>query len=253
MYSEKQFDQLEQEEHSLTDEALVAALLILGELHSNLESTLREFYQKYGKDGVITYAEARKWVSEKDHRKRMTLLWLLIGDEFGTFHRKINPKFDTFLTQVINKELGFFGVDLDVEKILNTPWGVDKTTWVIRLSNDVEKWNAYVNIDLKRAIMKGQSLDDVLKSLNERFDNIGKALKKLGFTESTAVGSIARNEIFKELGITKYKFYSREDERTCEECGALHGMIFPVSAYEVGVNASPIHSHCRCWTVPIKD
>ena len=78
-------------------------------------------------------------------------------------------------------------------------------------------------------------------------------LNKLALTESTAVGSIARREIFKELGIKKYQFFTKPDERRCETCGAMHGLIFPISAYEIGVTASPLHPHCRCWEVPITD
>ena len=61
------------------------------------------------------------------------------------------------------------------------------------------------------------------------------------------------SEIFKKLGINRYGFYSRVDERRCEYCGSLHGKTFPITAYEVGVTASPIHPRCRCWEVPITD
>ncbi len=253
MYDEKQFDELEQEEHALTEEAIIAILVLLASVRSDLENLIREFYQKYGKDGVVTYAEARKWVSEKDHRRRLTVLWLAIAAEFATFHTKINPKFDTFLTQVIEKELGFFGVDLDIEDILNTPWGVDEAIWATRLQDDIELWNAYINADLKRSILKRETVEEVLTAMDKRFTSLEYVIKRLGLTESTAVGSLARKEIFKELGINKYQFFAREDERTCDECGALHGLIFPISAYEVGVTASPIHAHCRCWEVPIQE
>lgn len=253
MWTNEELDQLEQEEHVLTEEALAAILVILASIRSDLENLIREFYQKYGKDGVVTYAEARKWVSEEDHRRRLTALWLAIGNEFATFHTKITPKFATFLTQVIEKELGFFGVDLDIEDILKTPWGVDEAIWATRLQDDVELWNAYINADVKRSILKRQNVDDVLEVLDKRLASLEYVIKRLGLTESTAVGSLARKEIFKELGIKKYQFYAREDERTCDECGALHGLIFPISAYEVGVTASPIHAHCRCWEVPIQE
>ena len=46
MFTEEQFVQLEQEERTLTDEAIVAMLLILTNTKGNLEKELREFYQK---------------------------------------------------------------------------------------------------------------------------------------------------------------------------------------------------------------
>ena len=89
--------------------------------------------------------------------------------------------------------------------------------------------------------------------LDKRFKSMESIIKTLGLSESTAVGSIARQRIFRELGITKYQFYTKADERTCETCGAMHGLIFPMSAYEVGVTASPVHPRCRCWEVPLWD
>lgn len=67
MYTEEQFINLEQEERELTDEAIAIMLLILANIKGDLEKELQSFYQKYGKDGVVTYSEARKWVSEQDH------------------------------------------------------------------------------------------------------------------------------------------------------------------------------------------
>lgn len=252
-YTEEQFIALEQEERELTDEEIVLILLIIASLHSNLETELRAFYQKYGKDGVVTYAEARKWVSEKDHTRRLTALTLFIGGEFLSALGNMETHFRKFLTEVVGKESTFFGIKVDVEKILSRPWGLDDLYWLERLEADVNLWNARIMKDLKQAMHRGASLDDVLKQLDKRFKSINNVLEALGISESTAVGSLTRQQIFKELGISKYQFYTKADERTCEECGALHGQIFPISAYEVGVTASPIHPRCRCWEVPIMD
>lgn len=253
MYTEEEFTQLEQEERELTDEAIAILLLILANTKGNLEKELRNFYQQYGRDGVVTWQQARKWVSDKDHRRRLTALLILLTDEFDKLHSKLNPKFDSFLTKVVSKELDFFDVDLDVEDILNHVWGVDEATWFNRLADDVELWKVYVANDLKRSFMRQDNVEDVIEQLNKRFTSMEKVIQKLAMTESTAVGSLARREIFKEIGISKYQYYAREDERTCEVCGSLHGLVFPVSSYEIGVNASPMHPWCRCWEVPIMD
>ena len=253
MYTDEQFEKLEQEERELTNEAIALMLLILANTKRNLEKELRSFYQKYGKDGVVTWQEARKWVGEKDHRRRITALMLYLSGEFISALSKLTPKFRGFLTEVVEKEMGFFEVDIDLDDILSATWGVDEATWLTRLEDDVELWSMYVGNDIKRSIMRRDDIEKVLKLLDKRFMSMENIVEKLAMTESTAVGSIARREIFKELGIKKYRYYAREDERTCEVCGSLHGLEFPISAYEVGVNASPIHPWCRCWEVPIMD
>ena len=253
MYTEEQLEQLEQEERIITNEAIVAMIFILHGLKDDMEHELRNFYQKYGKDGVVTYAEARKWVSEKDHRKRLNVLYGVLGLGFAKALDDMSKEFENFLRGVITKESEFFDVTLDIEKVLYTIWGVDETTWLKRLQDDVDLWNKYIANDLKTSILQRKHLDDVLKGLDDRFKSIERVLDKLAMTESTATGSLARKSICKELGVKKYMYFAQKDERTCEYCGGLHGKVFPMSAFEVGVTASPIHPRCRCWEVPIID
>lgn len=253
MYTEEEFITLEEEERELTDEAIAAILLILASTKNNLEKELRDFYHKYGKDGVVTYSEARKWVSEQDHRRRLTAITLYATLEFASALDKMKVEFEKMLKSVIGKETGFFDVEIDLDAILNMAWGEDLSTWLTRLEADVDLWNVRIASDWKKAFLKGDSLDDVLEQLNKRFKSIQNITEALGLSESTAIGSLARQKIFKELGITKYQFYTKPDEMRCERCGSMHGLVFPISAYEVGVTASPIHPRCRCWEVPIKE
>jgi SPP1 gp7 family putative phage head morphogenesis protein len=253
MYTDEELDQLEQEEHDLTEEIILAMLVILASLSHELKKELRSFYQEYGKDGVITYREARKWVSDADHRRRWTVLLLFLNDNFTALQDELTPHFDSLLRSIIDKESKFFNVDVDADDLINAGWGAGDLNWITRLDDDVDLWLYNVSKTIKQDMVRQQHIDDVLDDIDQRFDSMEKVLRKLTLSESTAMGSMARREIFKELGIKKYQFYAREDECTCDECGALHGLIFPMSAYEVGVTASPIHPHCRCWEVPIQE
>lgn len=253
MYTDEDLDNLEQEEHGLTEEAIALLLLELDLTKDELEKELRNFYQRYGNDGIITYSEARKWVSEKDHRRRLTILILAVNNAFANLLPNLNSNFDKMITDVIDKEAEFFQVDLDEYSLSDTPWGVDEKTWSERLSDDVALWTVYLATDIKRAIMRQLTIDSVIDQLDKRVVTMKNVLEQLALSESTAYGSLARRKIFKELGITKYRFHSRADERTCEVCGSMHGLIFPISAYEVGVTASPLHPRCRCWEVPIRE
>lgn len=253
MWSDEQFEKLEEEERSHTNEAILAMSLVINNAKDDIEKELQSFYQKYGKDGVITYQEARKWVSEQDRRRRMTVLYLTIGGIFATTLIKLSPKFENFLKDIVKMEGDFFDIDVDPLEVIYKKWGVDGLNWLDRLDDDIDLWTRVILNDLKKSFLRKDNLKDVMDQVNKRFDNIQRVLDRLGITESTAIGTMARREVFKELGIKKYRFYTRADERTCEQCGGLHGLIFPISAYEVGVTASPIHPRCRCWEVPIVD
>lgn len=253
MWTEEDFLALEEEEREITDESILLMLLILAGVKGDLEKELRAFYQQYGQDGVVTYAEARKWISSQDHQRRLTALLLFVGGAFSAAVPDIEQHFRGFLSGVIAKESTFFGVKLDVDKLLSRKWGVDDLNWLERLEEDVALWKARIATDVKQAIHQGKSLDEILKKLDDRFDSINSVLKTLGISESTAVGSMSRLTAFKELGIDKYQFFTEPDERRCETCGAMHGLVFPISSYEIGVTASPLHPRCRCWEVPVWD
>lgn len=252
MFTDEEFERLEREERELTDEAIALMLLILANAKDSLEKELRDFYSKYGKDGVVTYAEARKWASESDHRRRLTVLLLFINENFNALLSDLTPEFKAMLEEVIGKEAEFFNEEVE-DDVTETPWGVDEKTWLDRLTDDAALWTAYIATDVKQALLKRKHINDVIKQLDKRFVSMGHIIEKLGLTESTAIGSLGRRSIFKKLGVSKYRFYTRADERTCETCGAMHGLIFPISAFEVGVTASPLHPRCRCWEVPIID
>ena len=242
---------MEQEELEITEDALLIMLASLVYTQTELEKELRSFYQQYGKDGVVTYSEARKWVSHKDHTKRLTLLTLMIGGYFDKAFSNMKFEFDLMVREIISKESQTFKVEVDEDKVATQKWGNDEANWSTRLAENVDLWLAYVLTDIKRSLVKRENIDNVLERLDKRFVSFGKSLRSLVITESTAIGSLTRREIFKELGINKYKYYAKLDERTCEVCGAMHGMVFPFSAYEVGVTASPMHPHCRCFEIPI--
>ena len=255
MYTEQQLIDLEQEERELTDEAIALMILLLANAKSNLERELRDFYHKYGKDGIVTYAEARKWIGDSDHRRRLTALLLYVNENFDELRIELTPKFKEMLKDVIGKEIKFFDVENEniADKPLNEPWGTDEKTWLDRLEDDIAIWCAYILFEVKQAFHKRSHIDTLIARLNKRFKSMESLLTTLGLSESTAVGSMSRRMIFQQLGIGKYQFYTKADERTCEVCGSMHGLIFPISAYEIGVTASPLHPRCRCWEVPIVD
>lgn len=252
IYDETALDELEQEEHALTEETLVLLLLLLVAFHSELEAEIRSFFQKYGKNGVVTYADARKYVSSKDRRRRLNVLITWLHDRIVRFYYDANPKFLLMLRSVIKKESDFFGVDVDATDF-NMRWGADNADWDDRFKDDLLLWEAYLANEIKRGILTRSSVDKILEQIDKRVTSIEGVLRGLATTETTAIGTLARREIFKELGVTKYQYFARADERTCDVCGSMHGLIFPMTAYEPGVTASPLHPRCRCYEIPLKD
>lgn len=251
MFTDEQLEQLEEKEHEHAIEEYALLLAILASLSVDLGKELSSFYQKYGTDGIVTYYQARRKVSEKDKRKRYIALFLAINKLFEQTFENFDSNFKSHLKYIVGEEFDFFEQEVDIDDILSTPWGEDNLTWRERLWAYKKKWVNVICSDLKQSFHRRDELEDVLEDLGYRFSSMEKILWKLLVSESTATNSIARQKIFKEMGVSKYRFYTRVDERRCEQCGSLHGLVFPMSAWEVGVTASPIHPHCRCWEVPI--
>lgn len=252
MWTDEEFEALEESEHELTIEELAIMLLILTECRNNFLNELATFYRKYGKDGIITYNEARKYISNVDRRRRMTVLFLFLNNSLESAVNEIDGNFEALLTAIITKESDFFNVTFPKDDFVKTKWGVDELSWQERLLNNKNRWLVNIQRDLKQSWLRGLSIDDVLAQMDKRFTTMENVLEALVGSEVTAMSSMARKEILKDLDINHYRFYSRGDERRCEICGGLHGKEFPMSQYEVGVTAPPVHTNCRCWTVPVE-
>lgn len=250
MYTEDELKQLGIEEDELTEEEL---LLLLAALHTTLgefEKEVRAFYQKYGKDGVVTYSEVKKWVSSTNHTKRLFFLNQVVSDLFETGFNAFETTFKSHLQDIVLKEAQFFGVELDVDEILDTVWGMDEGNWLQRLTAHRNKWTVQLNTDLKLSFLKRDSIIDVLTNVAKRGESMETILKRLFRTESNAVSSIARKKIYEILGVEKFRFLHL-DGCTCELCSDMDGQVFPVSEYVVGVTANPLHPNCRDITEPI--
>lgn len=250
MWTDEQFEQLEQEELKITEEELALMIALLTLTKRDLEKEIRDFYSRFGKDGVITYQEARKWMSSKDHRKRLTVMLLFINAKFDELFDSLTPHFKAFLKGVAYKEYDFF--DLEVEEIVDSmKWGADNKTWEERLEDDIQLWKYQTQTKFKQSLLKRDTVEQIIEWIDDYFDYMSRVLERLGLTESTAFGSFIRQDIFRRMGVSKYRFYTQADERTCEVCGSMHGLIFPISAFLIGSTASPLHPHCRCFEIPI--
>lgn len=255
--TEKDYEQFEEEQHDETMSVYAAFLMLLDECHDEINKGLSDFYRKYGKDGVVTYAEAKKWAGKNDHRKRMVIIFLLFATVMGGLFDRLRPVAEKHFRSVIQQEFALHGVELEddmIEKILTTKWehsyGLD--TWDGRLDGYEDRWVLLLNNDLKTAFHTGNDVDDMVDDYNIRFDSMGRVLRKFLITETTAVNMLARREALKKQGIEKYRWYTRMDERVCAECGELHGITFPASAYQLGVTVPPKHEFCRCFILPVQ-
>ncbi len=54
--------------------------------------------------------------------------------------------------------------------------------------------------------------------------------------------------IYKALGVEKVMWVAEDDSKTCKDCKALDGKIFPLE------EAPPkLHPNCRCYYIPVRE
>lgn len=252
MYSTEEYEALEQMQHELTVEEFALILALLVTTSEGVINDLFSFYKSYGSDGVVNYITSRKRVGKRDKRKRVNKLFALIDEKFETYRSGAEIGIKAVLLKMIKTETDFYGVKLDVDELLNIKWGNDKLNWRTRLDNQLNQQKLKVKNRLKVAFVRGDLIDDLIEDLEIEFKKFERQLWSLYETEANAITSEARYRALKEKGFKKYQYYARLDERTCDVCGAMHGTKFPMSSFQIGVTAPPMHPHCRCWITEIR-
>jgi SPP1 gp7 family putative phage head morphogenesis protein len=253
MWTEQELEALEQMQHEMSEEEFALIVAILISCRDDLKKEILSFYEQYGSDGVVTYVGSRQRVGGGNNRMRVAVLHDSIDDIFASSFLKIDTVFKDTLMDIIQSEMDFFDVEIDIDDLLDLKWGVDDKSWNTRLWAHRDKWSALIKQDLKKSFLRGDDVLKVIDNLVKRFESAEKALQGLHLTEYNAVESETRYRIFKQLAVKRYQYFATLDERTCDTCGAMHGQVFPMTAFEIGATAPPIHNRCRCFITPIVD
>ena len=260
--TQEELESLEEEEHGVAIAIIALLMSATDSLRRRLTDEIASWFGKYAKDGKYTYQQARKVLSVSELRdfnkkygtkfKRLTRQRALRYAIISTVS-KLSPKIQYRFREIESKILGIenkaFGTS--VEESSGIKWGADDKSADERIKAKVDLLALAIVTDVQRTTLTSGSLKKANESVNERMSTFDKALTLLLITEATAYSSAIRKKVMKALGISRYKFIATKDERTCPICSSLNGKIFPYSAYEVGVTASPIHPRCRCIEVPL--
>ena len=77
------------------------------------------------------------------------------------------------------------------------------------------------------------------------------ATERLMRTELARVQTEAQKQSFKRNGFTYFEFITNSG--CCPICAAINGKHYKVDKMQIGLNAPPIHPHCRCSTAAWED
>lgn len=139
--------------------------------------------------------------------------------------------------------------DDKLEKLVSTPWTVDKRTFSSRIWDRRDKVVAETQQQLTRACITGQNPVTLAKQMAKNMGVEERYAKRLLQTEGAYFAAAGEKASYQECGITDYEFVATLDSRTSEICREMDGRVFKVTQYDTGLNAPPMHVNCRSTTV----
>ena len=138
-----------------------------------------------------------------------------------------------------------------IERIVNQKWNSEN------YSDRVWKNRTGLARKVMKNITVGISQGHEFKRMSEKLSkdmNVGYyEARRIIETETTGALENTKEQVYKEMGITKYRFIATIDDRTSKICRALNRKVFDLKDRQIGVNCPFMHPFCRSVTVPIVD
>jgi SPP1 gp7 family putative phage head morphogenesis protein len=139
----------------------------------------------------------------------------------------------------------------NLEELNNGYLSAEQITKVKALFTKVFK-NGQTIRDLVNGLKKEVGLTD-LKYIDaneiERTLALNQRSLMIARTESTRLANLGSINYYKANGYDNYTWIAGNDDRTCEECWALNGVVMNVNSGE----KPPLHILCRCSTAAVTE
>lgn len=257
---------------------------------NNIQQRIDMFYARYAEREGITMAEARRRATNleiEEYAKKAAIyvreknLTTTANREMALYNVTMSVNRLELLRAYINLEL--IGMTSDIEKLLETMMTQDamrefsrqagilqstllantesvtaivnssflSATWSERLWVNQAELRMELDRLLNRAILQGRGSGFIAKFLERRF-NVSKGdAVRLAVTELARVQAEVQKRSYQTSIFNTYQFIA--EPSACPICKALDNKIFDVEDMMPGVNAQPMHPHCRCTTAAYID
>lgn len=141
-----------------------------------------------------------------------------------------------------------------VRQFVGRPWS-DGESFSEKIWKDSAKLAEYVNGDMAKAIVRGDSWQKLRREIATRFEGQSASnIMRVVQTEGTYVARQAQGAELQREGFEEYFVDPLDDSRTCASCRSIgrrsHDEPFRFDEADVGVNYPPLHPRCRCFVNP---
>lgn len=104
---------------------------------------------------------------------------------------------------------------------------------------------------LQTGMIQGKNPRVLARELEKKFDTSCFNAERLMRTEMARVQTEAQKQSYGRNGVEYFEFITNSG--CCDVCKAMNGKVYPVGKLTPGLNAPPLHPHCRCSTAPWVD
>ena len=253
---------------------------------AKLDREIAAYYQKYGKNNVIEYAELFEKLSDEDIKLLMERMddfsskypeyshlmpvrssvyklnrleglkesVLLHQYEIGAItNAQLTEHLDKLYftnSKAAAKAVGLSENESIIKNFVNTVWAGSKD-YSERIWQNADKLAQYLNNDISQGFARGDSYERLTQQVRGRFMNVAKNdAYRLIYTEGTYVMNEAQAKVF-EQDFEEYEYLTAGDGMVCSVCRALSGKRFKFSQRQPGSNFPPMHPWCRCYYNPV--
>ncbi|WAW15281.1 minor capsid protein [Peptostreptococcus equinus] len=119
-----------------------------------------------------------------------------------------------------------------------------------RLWKNRSKLKDAIEEEIIQGAIRGVNPQQTTKRIVEKFDVSKKTASRLVHTEQQYFATLGQKKAYNELNLDRYIYIATLDIKTSEICRSLDHDIFYVKDMQSGVNAPPMHPHCRSATAP---
>lgn len=134
-----------------------------------------------------------------------------------------------------------------------TVWCKDGLAGSQRVEKAMTQLQNHLERGMSDCVVRGASKDELVKTLQHRFDVSFSEADRLARTELTYIQNQATKDSYQKAGVKEYEFLAEEDDRTSDICEELNGQRFPIDSAVVGVNYPPLHANCRSTVIAVID
>ena len=96
---------------------------------------------------------------------------------------------------------------------------------------------------LKAGLIRGDSLQDMARALNDKVNKGYSNALRLVHTETCWIQNKATIDSYKEADVKEYEFMAFLDKRTSPQCKELDGEVIKLEDAKAGVNLPPLHPY----------